>query len=89
MSNIDITTLSSKGQVVIPQRLRKQLGMIAGVKIVIFTDGSNVLLKPLQSPSLNNFEKLIKKSRAFAKRSGLKQKNLAKIIRQSRHEARA
>ena len=88
MTGFGITSLSSKGQVVIPSNLRKELGIIPGGKLVIFTDGSNLLLKPVQSPKLANFQKLIKESRAFAKKNNLKKSDVKKIIKQVRNENR-
>ena len=89
MTAFDITSLSSKGQVVIPNNLRKQLGIIPGVKLIIFTDGSNLLLKPVQEPKIENFQKLIKESRALAKKKNLKPENIKNLIKQVRNENRS
>lgn len=82
----DITSLSSKGQIVIPNSLRKELGMVTGVKFIIFTDGSNLLLRPVQKPKLENFKKLIKESRALARKKKITQDDLAKAIKKVRNE---
>ena len=89
MATFDITSLSSKGQVVIPNSLRKQLGMTTGVKLIIFTDGSNLLLKPMQAPKIENFQKLIKESRLLAEKKKIKQADVKKFIKQVRNEDRA
>lgn len=89
MPKFDITSLSSKGQIVIPQSLRKELGIIAGVKLIIFTDGSNLLLKPVQAPKIENFKKLIQESRALIKKEKIKPSNVKKIIKQVRNENRS
>lgn len=89
MTTFDITSLSSKGQVVIPQSLRKELGMGSGMKIVILTDGSNLLLKPLKDSRMTDFQALIKASRSFAKRRKFTQSKLNKIVKQVRNEHRS
>ena len=42
-----VTTVSSKGQVVIPKTIREQLNLESGRPLVVFSDGSNILLKPI------------------------------------------
>ena len=47
----EITTLGEKGQVVIPQRLRKQLGMKAKTRFIVFGEGDTIVLRRLRLPS--------------------------------------
>ena len=54
----DIARLSSKGQFVIPEKVRKLLGLRAGTKLALFTDGENILLRPIPAPDLSAFRKL-------------------------------
>ena len=79
--NVDTTNLSSKGQIVIPQRIRERLGMDTGTKFLIFTDGSNVLLKPISSPKMKTFQKLVQNSTKLVQAKGLKKSDLKKIIK--------
>lgn len=88
MNNFDITSLSSKGQIVIPNNIRKELGIEAGAKLIIFTEGSNLLIKPVPKPNLEKFQKLIKKSREFVKKNKLKSSDIKKIIKEVRNENR-
>ena len=89
MNTLDVTTMSSKGQVVIPTDIRKELGLLTGAKLMVLTDGSNLLLKPLQTPKLQAFHALVRRSRHYAKHVGLRQRTLAKALRAVRHESRA
>lgn len=89
MTTFDITSLSSKGQVVIPNNLRKELGMVTGIKLIVFTDGSNLLLKPVQAPKIENFQKLIKESQALVKGKKIKSSDVKKMIKQIRNENRS
>jgi AbrB family looped-hinge helix DNA binding protein len=50
MNNVQVTSVSSKGQVVIPADIRESMGITIGAKLIIFTDGENLLLKPIQAP---------------------------------------
>ena len=89
MNTLDVTTMSSKGQVVIPTDIRKELGLLTGAKLMVLTDGSNLLLKPVQTPKLETFHALIRRSRQYAKQAGLHKSNLAKALRAVRHASRA
>lgn len=46
------TTLSSKGQVVIPQEIRVRLGLKAGSQFVVVADRDVVTFKMLEPPTL-------------------------------------
>ncbi len=89
MNQVEVTSLSSKGQVVIPSGIRKELGVSTGSKFVVLTDGNNLLLKPVQTPKLETFKKLIKESTALAKKMGFKKSNVAKTIKKARNENRS
>lgn len=89
MINAEVTSLSSKGQVVIPDKIRKILGLSVGSKMMVITDGSNLLFKPLEEPKLVSFNKLIRESRKFARESGLKKEDVNKAIKEVRHENRS
>ncbi|MCC7196989.1 AbrB/MazE/SpoVT family DNA-binding domain-containing protein [Candidatus Peregrinibacteria bacterium] len=88
MNNFDITSLSSKGQIVIPNSIRKELGIETGTKLIIFTEGSNLLIKPVTKPNLEKFKKLIKESREFVKKNKIKSSDLKRIIKEVRNENR-
>ena len=62
MAEIDITKMSSKGQIVIPIEMRK--GFSKGEKLVIIRSGDKLLLK-----KANDFEKNIRDDLAFAKKT--------------------
>lgn len=89
MINAEVTSLSSKGQVVIPDRIRKILGLSTGRKMMVITDGQNLLFKPLEEPKVEAFNKLIQESRNFARESGLKKEDNKKAIKEARRENRS
>ncbi len=53
------TTLSSKGQIVIPQQIRKSHGWRAGVSFLIVDDDGVLILKPLTSKKTTTLEDVI------------------------------
>ena len=89
MKGMELTTMSSKGQVVIPAAIRQEMGLFDGSKLMVLTDGDNMLLKPLRKPRLQAFQALIKRSRQYAKEAGLKKKDVAKALKKVRHEDRS
>ena len=88
MSVIETTSLSSKGQIVIPNAIRKDLKVGTGAKFAVISDGHNILLKPIERPKKEEFDSLIRKSRAYTRRVGLKKKDLLKAIVEVRRESR-
>jgi AbrB family looped-hinge helix DNA binding protein len=89
MKKVLITTISSKGQVVIPNEVRKTLKLESGTPLAVFTDGTTLLLKPVEIPSVDEFENLLADSKKAAKAAGLKQGDLKKVIKKVRHESRS
>ncbi len=47
-----VTTISEKGQVVIPQSIRKELGIKPKTKFLIYGKGDTVIMKKLELPDL-------------------------------------
>ncbi len=62
MANINITTISSKGQIVIPQEMRE--GLEEGDKLIVIKNGDQLILKKTE-----NFDKNIEEDLEFAKRT--------------------
>jgi len=49
-----ITTMSEKGQVVIPQELRKHLKLKARTKFIIYGKGHTIIMRKIQLPDVRN-----------------------------------
>ena len=88
MKTMEMTTMSSKGQVVIPADIRDRIGLSSGTKLMILTDGDNLLLKPVQTPKIEAFRALVERSRRWAKEAGLRKSDVPKLINKVRHESR-
>ena len=48
----EVTTISEKGQVVIPLSIRKELGIKPKTKFLVFGRGDTVIMKRLELPDL-------------------------------------
>ena len=86
MANVATTKLSSKGQVVIPENIRKKLKLEAGAQFVVLGDKDVVILKKISPPSIDGFDALIKKVRKTAKQVGLKKSDIEMAIRKVRSQ---
>lgn len=84
MPDAATTTLSSKGQVVIPEAIRERLGLKAGAQFVVVADRDVVILKVLEPPALSEFAALSAQARRAAKATGLKAADVSRAIKQVR-----
>ncbi len=48
----EVTTISEKGQVVIPQSIRKELGIKPKNKFLVYGHGDTIIMKKITLPSL-------------------------------------
>ena len=85
---VEMASVSTKGQVVIPGAIRKRLGIEAGSKLVVMTDGQNVLMKPVQPPPLTDFRQLLAESRKAAAKAGLTPEAVRQAIKEARRARR-
>jgi AbrB family looped-hinge helix DNA binding protein len=84
MTTFATTKMSSKGQVVIPDEVRKRLKLKAGVQFVVVGDNDVVILKAISPPSMDEFEDLIADARRKAKSVGLKKADIEDAIAEAR-----
>ena len=84
MSEPATTTLSSKGQVVIPEEIRTRLGLEAGAQFVVVGDRDVVIFKRLEAPDLRAFAPLLQRARHVAKKTGLRRADITKAVEKIR-----
>ena len=84
MANLATTKMSSKGQVVIPEDIRKRLNLKAGSQFVVMGEDGVVILKAIEAPSVKDFDALVREARKQARQAGLKQSDLGKAIVKAR-----
>ena len=76
MTTVQMTTLSPKGQVVIPHDIREDMNIGSGTKFAVYGRGDTIVFKKLEMPSPKDFEKIAKFGRVFAKRKGITEKDV-------------
>jgi AbrB family looped-hinge helix DNA binding protein len=80
MSTIATTKMSSRGQVVIPESVRNDLGLKTGDQFVVVAESGVVILQGVQKPSMSEFDALVRKARRQAKAAGLRRADIAKAV---------
>ena len=84
MSRIATTRMSSKGQVVIPESVRKRLGLKAGSEFIVVAGDDAVVLRPVTEPDMSQFDELLAEARRQARRVGLRKADITNAIRTAR-----
>lgn len=82
--NIATTRMSSKGQVVIPEEIRKRLGFSEGIEFIVIGSGDAVILKAISAPPLGEFDELLKSAGKAAKAAKLNRKDVTNSINRAR-----
>ena len=78
------TKLSSRGQVVIPEEIRRRLGLEPGVQFVVVGEGDVVVLKALKAPRVSDFKALLDEAQHSAEEAGLTPTEVDEAIREVR-----
>jgi AbrB family looped-hinge helix DNA binding protein len=78
--NLSTTKMSSRGQVVIPESVRIEMGLKPGSQFVVIWQGDVVMLKVITPPSFNEYAMLKKQLRKEARKAGLKRKDIPAAI---------
>lgn len=84
MANVSTTKMSSKGQVVIPEAIRKNLNLKAGAQFIVVGDKDVVILKSITPPAIEEFDELIAQARRDAKKEGLRKTDITDAIKKVR-----
>ena len=78
------TKLSSRGQVVIPEEIRKRLGLEPGDQFVVVGEGNVVILKTVEPPRPEELKTLMDEVQAAAKAAGITPEDVDRVIREVR-----
>lgn len=87
MKTLATTRMSSKGQVVIPESVRRDLNLRTGEQFVVVGQGDVVILKTLSAPDRTQFNGLVAKARKSARQVGLKKTHRKQAIRRARERS--
>ncbi len=77
----DVAAVSSKGQIVLPKAIRESLNIDTGAKLMVFSDGDSILLKPIQTPDISEFKTLMDAASEWAKRVGMTEDDITDAIK--------
>jgi AbrB family looped-hinge helix DNA binding protein len=86
MKDIATARMSSKGQVVIPEDIRKRLGLKAGSQFVVIGEDDVVIMKTITRPSMRDFDSLTQKARKQARAAGMTRSDVSRVIAEVRGE---
>ena len=84
MSSIDITRLSSKGQIVLPQALREQMRLVEGARFIVMGTSDTIILKKLETPTPGELKQLLKASRGYANKANLNNQDIKAALKKAR-----
>lgn len=82
------TRLSSKGQVVIPEEVRRTLGLNEGDQFLVIGQGDAVILKTITPPKIEEFQELLSQARAETRKARIKKADLKSAIARVRRRAK-
>jgi AbrB family looped-hinge helix DNA binding protein len=87
MGDLSTTRMSSKGQVVIPEEVRKRLNLNTGSQFVVVADADKdvLILKTIYRPSLDDLDDLIAEARRKGREVGIKKADIDDAVRQARN----
>ncbi len=84
MEHLEVTSMSSRGQVVIPQTVRERLHLHEGEKFIVLGGKDTIVLKKLEVPSFKGFDRLLQKTREFARKKGITPSDVDEVIKRVR-----
>jgi len=80
----DVSKVTSKGQVTIPEEMRRQLGIKEGDKVLFINNGKNIIIA---NAAIAAFTELREAFAEEAERLGLKNEDdVAAMVKEIRHE---
>lgn len=86
--SIDVLTVSSKGQVVLPAGIRKKLDIGNGSKLAAYASGDVIMLKPIKIPTEDDFAARLDEAQAWAASVGYTEEDVNDIIKSVRKKKR-
>ena len=85
---VDVLTVSTKGQIVLPAPIRKALSIRSGDRLAVCAIGDTVMLKPVKVPTEEDFKSWLDEAQAWAASAGLSLADVDAAIAEVRAEAR-
>ncbi|MCR5338559.1 MAG: AbrB/MazE/SpoVT family DNA-binding domain-containing protein [Lachnospiraceae bacterium] len=86
--SIDVLTVSSKGQVVLPAEMRRKLSIESGAKLAVYISGDVIMLKPITIPTESDFAERLDEAKEWAASVGYRETDVNEIIKDVRRKKR-
>jgi len=88
LSEVELTHMTAKGQIVIPSDIRKEVNVGEGTVFAVFGSGDTIMLKKVHKPTKEELKKswtkLIEESDKKVKQLGIKEDNVDMVIQRRR-----
>ena len=81
---VDVLSVSSKGQIVLPVEMRRELEIGEGAKLAAYVIGDIIMLKPINLPTEEDFKKSLDEASKWAKEVGYKEDDVNDIVKSYR-----
>ncbi len=81
---LNLLTVSSKGQIVLPAAIRKELHINSGDKLAVYSEGDIIMLKPIHMPTKDTFLSMLDRAQEWAASVGYSEQDVNDIIKESR-----
>lgn len=86
---IEILTLSTNGELILPKNLRKDMSLLPGNKLIAYWSNGCIDLKKLELPLETSFEEEVDETVAFARETGIKKQDIVDAIKKYRAKEKA
>ncbi|MBQ4512915.1 MAG: AbrB/MazE/SpoVT family DNA-binding domain-containing protein [Anaerolineaceae bacterium] len=86
--SVDVLTVSSKGQLVLPASMRKSLSIDSGTKLAAYASDDFIMLKVLRLPTSDDFKAKLDEAQSWAASVGYKEDDVNDIIKSVRAKRR-
>ena len=86
--DMQVLTVSSKGQISLPISIRKMLSINTGDKLVAYAYGDAIMLKTLKMPTVQELEKSLDEVQKWAVSVGYEESDVNDIIKSVRKRNR-
>ena len=87
--SVDVLTVSSKGQVVLPASMRRKLSITNGTKLAAYAAGDVIMLKMIDVPNENKFMAMLDEAQQWARDAGLTEADVNDAIKSVRKNKRS
>ena len=78
--DVQVITVTSKGQIAIPTAIRKHLHIKSGDKLVAYSSDDSILLKVIKIPSSEEMKQKFDEAAKWASSVGMKESDITEAI---------